>query len=159
MEVHLCLWSTMSPKMTRANLILYGIEFDETEEGNIQRFRWGRRGPVCVSLWVTCQHPIVSGLASSLLPYMDACVCWYHDHDAISCIRVDAGMQILEKYNSNVWLMATAIPKVNPPHQSKIRKYFDDMGFERTRLTSSLDKNIEMFVKRHLQYKKDVLND
>lgn len=159
MEVHVCLWSTMSPKMTRANLLLYGVDFNEVENGCVQRFRWARSGPISVSLWVTCQHPLVSSLASSLLPYMDTCVCWYHDSDALSCVRVEAAMELLQKYGSDTCLMATVVPRLAHAHKSKIRKYYDDMGFERRRLTCDLNENIEMLVKRHLKYKKVVMND
>jgi hypothetical protein len=55
--------------------------------------------------------------------------------------------------------MATVVPRLAHAHKSKIRKYYDDMGFERRRLTCDLNENIEMLVKRHLKYKKVVMND
>lgn len=90
---------------------------------------------------------------------MDTCVCWYHDSDALSCVRVEAAMELLQKYGSDTCLMATVVPRLAHAHKSKIRKYYDDMGFERRRLTCDLNENIEMLVKRHLKYKKVVMND
>ena len=149
----------MSPKQIRANLVLNGIDFDETENVCIQKFLWPRSGPVGVTVWVVCHHPLVSGLASSLLPYMDMCICWYHDHDAMSCVRVEAAMEVLQMYNSNIWLMTTVIPRASHLHKSKIRKYYDEMGFERERLTSDLNDSIEFLIKRHIKYKRDIMNN
>lgn len=157
MEIHIFIWSTMSPEMTRDNLYLHGIEFDPTNAGTIQRFKWPRKGPMSVSLWITCHHPISFELSNSIIPYMDACVCWYHDHDAMSCIRVDAAMKLIEQFSSTISLMTTTTPQVDFSHKSKVRKYYDDMGFERRRMTQSLPDCIEVFVANHLQFHKHLV--
>lgn len=149
----------MSPKQIRANLLLNGIDFDETEDVCIRKIIWPRSGPTRVILWMVCHHPVASGLASSLLPYMDVCVCWYHDHDAMSCLRVESAMGVLQMYNSNTCLLATVIPRASSVHKSNIHKYYDELGFERVRFTSGLNESIELLIRRHLKYKRDVKNN
>ena len=145
----------MTPEDTRLNLSLYNIDFDCS--ASVQKFRWIRReknGPITISLWVACQHPIVEHLADSFVPHMDACVCWYHDHDGLSCMKVLHGMTLLQKTHSNVWLMMTVVPKKSQKHESRIRKYYCENGFPIKRLDSTLEENIEEILRVHLMSNK-----
>lgn len=153
MEVHVMLLSTMNPEMTRDFLSLYDLEFDATP-GTICKLHWPIDLPVSVSLWVACQHPIVDHLSASFLPHMDACVCLYHDHDGLSCVKVGTGIELLQKYHSNVWMMATTIPEVIKKHSSRVRLYYNENGFEITRLTKDLNTNLEAILKVHIEIQK-----
>ena len=154
MEVHIMILSTMSVSDTASNLRPYNIAFDE-QEGTIQKFKWVREnGPVSVSLWVACMHPLTQHLAASFVPHMDACVCWYHDHDGLSCVRVQAGMELLQSLHENVRLMATTFPEKYPKHASRVRKYYSTHGFEIERLMSNLPMNIEEILRVHLNIQK-----
>lgn len=154
MEIHICILSTMTPRMTKANLNASGVEFDETE-GIVQKFRWSRgQGAYKVTLWVACLHPVVNMLASSFIPYMDACVCWYHDHDGLSCARVAATMALFERYASMTRLMVTTMPRLQYPHKSNVRKYYNKLGFEHERLQGTFAENVEHIVQQHFTYKK-----
>lgn len=153
MDVHILLLSTMTPKVTAQNLAMFDLHFDETA-ATVQKLQLKRPGPVSVSLWVACHHPLVSELASSFAPHMDACVCWYHDHNALSCLRVASAMSTLKLFRPTLWMMVTTHPVVHEKHQSRIKKYFDEHGFERVRLIQTLDKNIEKILARHLEYHK-----
>lgn len=156
MEVHILLLSTMTPEDTASNLKLHDISCDVCE-GTIHKTRWVRQDrPITVSLWVACVHPVVEHLGSSFVPHMDACVCWYHDHDGLSCIKVKATMQFLQRLHDNVRLMATTLPEKYPKHHSRIRKHYDSHGFEIQRLVSSLDVNIEEILKVHLNIQKNL---
>ena len=156
MEIHICILSTMTPRMTQANMNSVGIECD-LKEGTIQKFRWSRgKGAYKVTIWIACMHPVVTSLASSFLPYMDACLCWYHDHDGLSCARVSAAMAILERYGTNISLMVTNVPCLQYPHKSNVRKYYDKLGFERDRLQATFAENIEAMVQNHCSYHKQL---
>ena len=153
MEVHIMLLSTMNTEMTREFLSRYDLEFDVTP-GTICKLHWPVERSVSVSLWVACQHPVVEHLGGSFMPHMDACVCLYHDHDGLSCVRVESGMKLIQRYHANVWMMATTLPAVIKQHSSRVRRYYNDNGFEITRLTNALDKNIEEILKLHLMVQK-----
>lgn len=156
MEVHILLLSTMTPQDTAANLAPHEITFD-TRDGTIQKFRWVRQDrPVTVSLWVACVHPLVEHLGASFIPHMDACVCWYHDHDGLSCIKVNTSMTFLQGLHDNVRLMATTLPNKHDKHHSRIRRHYNAHGFEIQRLVSSLETNIEEILKVHLDIQKNL---
>lgn len=156
MELHIFLWSTMSIHQTAINLNEIGFKFEKTE-GRIQRFRWTRDNKVIdISLWVACIHPVVIAMVETILPYMDACVCWYHDHSALSCVRVANTIQTMERYNDSIWLMVTTFPRELHPHASKIPKIYDINGFERTRLTQDIPSNMEKILKYHLARRRSV---
>jgi len=155
MEVHIMLLSTMTTDMTRAFLSCYDLDFDVTP-GTINKLHWPVERSVSVSLWVACQHPVVEHLGGSFMPHMDACVCLYHDHDGLSCVRVESGMKLIQQYHANVWMMATTLPAVSKQHSSRVRRYYNDNGFEITRLTNALDKNIEEILKLHLMVQKTI---
>ena len=146
----------MTPEDTANNLEPHGITFD-TQEGTIQKFKWIREDrPVSVSLWVACLHPLFDHLAPSCVPHMDAVVCWYHDHVGISCLQVKRTMGLLQSLHSNVRMMATTIPHKQERHASRIRRYYDEHGFEVERLYATLDENIEEILRVHLNIQKDL---
>ena len=147
--------STMEPELTRDFLSLNHLEFDVTP-GTICKLHWHSELPVSISLWVACQHPIVDHLSASFVPHMDACVCLYHDHDGLSCVRVASGMELLQKYHQNVWMMATTIPELSKKHSSRVRLYYNENGFEITRLTNNLNKSLEAILKLHLEIQKTI---
>lgn len=156
MEVHIWLLSTMTPEETAANLQPYDITFD-VHDGTVQKFRWAREDrPVSVSLWVACMHPLVTHLAPSFAPHMDACACWYHDHDGLSCLKVQAAMTLLQSLHDNVRLMATTLPEKQQKHHSRIRRHYDAHGFEIPRLVSNLEDNIEEILRVHLDIQKNL---
>ena len=150
MDVHILVLSTMSPELTRQNLEGYGYDFKLAP--SIQKFRW-RSLPtegVSVCLWVLTMHPLCTTLASSLIPYMDANLLWYHDHDLLSCVRVEAGMQLLEAHATHISLMATVTPALTPKHASTVRRYYDEHGFERRRCTDTLENNVAVVLEQYL---------
>lgn len=138
----------MSPESTAANLNLVDISFDKTK-GTIQRFRLNRKksSAISVSLWIGCQHPLTNILLESTLPYMDACICLYHDNDPLSCLRVRNAVKIMEKFSDNIWLMVTNKPVLRIRHESKIRKFFDRNGFLRPLL---MENNIQESIEKIL---------
>lgn len=150
------LLSTMTPEDTAANLKPYDLPFD-IQEGTIQKFKWVREDrPVSVSLWVACLHPLFDHLAPSCVPHMDAVVCWYHDHDGISCLQVKRAMGLLQELHSNVRIMATTSPHKLEKHASRIRRYYNEHGFEIERLHATLDMNIEEILRVHLDIQKNL---
>lgn len=150
------LLSTMNPQDTADNLKPHGITFD-TQEGTIQKFKWIRQDrPVSVSVWVACLHPLFDHLAPSFVPHMDAVVCWYHDHVGISCLQVKRAMGLLQELHSNVRMMATLRPVKHEKHVSRIRRYYNEHGFEIERLHGTLDVNIEEILKVHLDIQKNL---
>ena len=154
MEVHILLLSSMSREDTHKNLARYGIDFDRAED-SIQKFHWSQgAAAISVSLWVSCQHPVVEHLAESFIPHMDACVCWYHDHNGLSCLKVLHGMLILQAHSTNVWMMATTYPNIRNKHDSRIRKYYCSNGFPIIRLTKSLEENIDEILSVHISINK-----
>lgn len=156
MEVHVFLLSTMTPSDTAANLHEHGLTFDSVS-GTVQKLRWVRQDrPVSVCLWVACVHPLLEHLAPSFVPHMDACVCWYHDHDGLSCIKVHGAMTLLQSLHDNVRLMATTLPEKRTQHDSRIRRQYDAHGFEIQRLVSSLDTNIEEILRVHLNIQRNL---
>lgn len=156
MEVHILLLSTMSPRDTALNMNEIGVNFD-VSEGTVQKLRWTRQGgAVSVSLWVACVHPLVEHMAASFVPHMDACVCWYHDHDGISCIKVENTVHFLQSMHDNVRMMATTFPQKQNKHSSRIRRHYNEHGFEIQRLTSSLETNIEEILRMHLDIQKNL---
>ena len=135
----------MSPESTAANLNLINIPFDNAK-GTIQRFRLNRKksSAIAVSLWIGCQHPLTNILLESTLPYMDTCICLYHDNDPLSCLRVRNAIKLMESYCDNIWLMVTNKPVLRIRHESKIRKFFDRNGFLRPLLAgANIQENIE----------------
>lgn len=156
MEVHILLLSTMTPEDTAVNLEPHNITFD-TQEGTIQKFKWNRKDrPVSVSLWVVCLHPLFDHLAPSCVPHMDAVLCWYHDHVGISCLQVKRAMALLQGLHSNVRMMVTLRPEKLKKHASRIRRYYNEHGFEIERLCATLDENIENILKVHLDIQKNL---
>jgi hypothetical protein len=137
MEKHLFILSTMSPELTRKALGEIGLEF-QTERGIIQKFKWGN----AIQLWVACHHPVVAALADSILPHMDVVVCWYHNKCAKSCLRVHNSMEFLSKYHHNIVLMATAVPALDHPRKSLVRKYYNNDGFVRKYYNQTFAKNV-----------------
>jgi hypothetical protein len=150
MDVHILLLSTMSPELTRQNLEGFGYEFKL--EPSIQKFRWTpqNKSGVTVCLWVSTMHPLCTTLASSLIPYMDACVLWYHDHDVMSCVRVEGGMLLLENNTKHISLMTTVTPRIQNKHASSVRCYYDEHGFERQRFTGLLNQNLVIVLENYL---------
>ena len=148
MDIQIFILSTMSPESTAANLNLVDISFDKTK-GTIQRFRLNRKksSAISVSLWIGCQHPLTNILLESTLPYMDACICLYHDNDPLSCLRVRNAVKIMEKFSDNIWLMVTNKPVLRIRHESKIRKFFDRNGFLRPLL---MENNIQESIEKIL---------
>jgi hypothetical protein len=132
-SLHVFILSTMSADLTKLAL---DIELDP-QPGTIQSFAWDKH----TTLWIACQHPVVCCLAESILPYMDHCVCWYHDQCALSCLRVHACMTFLEKYNHNISLMTTTRP-CGVAHESRIRKYFNHHGFVRKCYNQEFQDNV-----------------
>ena len=63
-------------------------------------------------------------------------------------------MELLQGYHKNVWMMATTIPEVSKKHSSRVRLYYNENGFEITRLTNDLSKNLEDILKVHLDIQK-----
>lgn len=150
MDIHILLLSTMSPAMTRQNLEGYGFTFEMAP--SIQKFRWipPDKNGITVCLWVSTMHPLCTTLCSSLIPYMDACVLWYHDHDVLSCIRVEGAMSLLENNTKNISLMATTTPTLANKHKSTVKRYYDEFGFERKRFTGLLYKNLLVIIENYL---------
>jgi hypothetical protein len=156
MEIQIFILSTMSPESTAANLNIIDIDFDKTK-GTIQRFRLDRKktSAISVSLWIGCQHPLTNILLESTIPYMDACICLYHDNDPLSCLRVRTAIQLLEVYCDNIWLMVTNKPILRIRHESKIRKFFDRNGFLRPLLVGeNIQENIEKILNVDLNVSK-----
>lgn len=138
MDIHVFVLSTMSADMTRQNLEGYGYTFDTRP--SIQKFRWipAHRSGVTVCLWICTMHPLCTALAASLIPYMDACILWYHDHDAMSCMRVEGGMRLLQQKGVPLSILASVTPRVEQSHASRVRRHFDEHGFEYRRITGTL---------------------
>jgi hypothetical protein len=155
MEVHICIFSTMTPVATAACLKLSDLYFD-AQLPSFQRFRWTRPSSLAVSVWVVCQHPLTNELLNSTIPYMDACICLYHDHSPVSCLRVRKAMSLLEPLTDAIWLMSTTVPRSRLTHQSKIRKFYDKNGFERSLLTGTLRENIEKLIEVDLKLLKHI---
>ena len=123
MDVQIFVLSTMSPELTHAYFQSTHLDIN-IETPSIQRIRWPRSdGALSVSLWVANQHPVVENLAGMLLPYMDACICLYHDHSAMSCVRVRKAMDILQKYSDEIWLQSTVTPPIRMRHESRIKNF------------------------------------
>ena len=80
----------------------------------------------------------------------------YHDHDGISCLKVKRAMTVLQKLHSNVRLMATTIPHKLEKHASRIRRYYNEHGFEIERLHATLELNIEEILRVHLVIQKSL---
>ena len=142
----------MSVEMTAQHLNELGFTLD-TSGDVIQRFHWsrGRNQAFRVSLWIATTHPLVRELTPSILPYMDACICWYHDHHALSCLRVRETMRHMEQYTDSIWLMVTTFPRVLTPHASHVPRFYDVNGFERTRLTGDFIESLTYIVKEHVR--------
>lgn len=150
MDIHILILSTMSPRITQQNLECYGFTFKIDD--SIQKFRWTppEKNGISVCLWVSTMHPLCTTLSSSLIPYMDACILWYHDHDIMSCIRVEGGMALLENNTKNISLMATTKPVLSKRHKSTVKRYYDEHGFERQRFTGLLYKNLLVIIEKYL---------
>jgi len=140
----------MSMESVRANLKLHGIDY-KIISGSVQRFQWPKTRNMVVNIWVACQHPLSEELCGSLLPFMDVCVCWYHDHQALSCVKVRAALIFLEKYKDNIWLMSTTLPKVRIVHRSRVEKSYDRNGFLRQCLVDTMEKSIDIILRSLLQ--------
>lgn len=154
MEFHICILSTMSAEMTQANFRLFDIEC-EFSPGSIQKIRWPRAMDISITLWVAHCNPVSAFLLENLLPFMDVCVCWYHDHSAISCLKVRNAVSTLNGNGNNVWLMASQVPRLRDTHKSRVKKMYDDNGFLRPRCKDyTLDKQIEEILRSELKVQK-----
>ena len=142
----------MPVEMTRQHLNEHGFTLD-TSPGTIQRFHWsrGRDDTFHISLWVATTHPLVRELTTVLLPFMDACICWYHDHHTLSCLRVHETIRYMEEYTDSIWLMVTTFPRVLTPHASRVTRFYDANGFERTRLKGEFFENLSHIVNEHIR--------
>jgi|TARA_B110000977_G_scaffold200605_1_gene291756 hypothetical protein len=139
MDTHLFILSTMSPALT--NAALPNFDFD-TKAGTIQKFKLDNQ----TTIWIACQHPVINCLAESIVPYMDACVCWYHDHCTLSCLRVQNCMTFLQKYHQNISLMTTIKPALLYRHHSKIKKYYNNHGFQRKHYLKDFIINVQNII-------------
>lgn len=137
----------MTHDMTNAFLAAQHIDCDMTD--GIHRFKWNRpnKAGISVTIWIACQSPLMNVLIESTLPYMDACICLYHDHDATSCMRVRKAMQMLDTYSQNIFPMMTTIPPIIDKHKSRVVKFYNKDGFERTRHTGTLSETIETLLR------------
>jgi len=141
----------MTPEMIKANLVGLSPAFEFNTSSSIQKFIFPRDGVTKMTIWIACQDAIVHELLPAILPYMDAAVCWYHDHSALSCLKVRNAVSTLEQYTDMIWLMNTVIPKLRMKHYSKIKKMYNKHGFQRELLTDTLSLNFEHIL-HHLQY-------
>ncbi len=142
MEVHFFILSTMSYDMTKANL----PEFPFEKGPVIQKFIFPRQGVIKMTIWIACQDAIINELLPEILPYMDAAICWYHDHSPLSCLKVRNAVSTLEQCIDTIWLMNTTIPKLRMKHQSKIKKMYNKIGFQRPMLSDTLANNFEQIL-------------
>lgn len=143
MDVHIFILSTMSPRMTNAFFRTVNIDFKILP--NIQRFQWQRNNNTGkrVSIWAACQHPLLNDMFQNIFPYMDAAICLYHDHDAMSCLKVRKAVELLSPLQEHIWLMPTNIPKLDRRHESRIKKMYNRDGFVRPLLDGAFHENIE----------------
>ena len=150
MEVHVLILSTMSSMMTIAFLKYNNI--DIVVDKDIQRFNWTRSKlhQRKLTIWIACHTPLTNELLSSLVPYMDAVVCLYHDHDALSCLKMRAAMESVSRFHDVIYPMMTAVPRLHRRHQSRIQKFYNKNGFERERLTGALHEAVERILKLDL---------
>lgn len=153
MEFHVCILSTMTPEMTAANFKLYDIEYDY-KPGCIQKIRWPRTSEISITLWLVHQHPVSDELLKFLLPYVDVSIVWYHDHQALSCLKVKNGVKLISRI-SNIWLASTQVPKLRAIHRSRVEKCYDSNGFLRPHcIDFTLEKNIEEILRSELKVQK-----
>lgn len=150
MEVHVFILSTMSPETTSIYLNAQHLEYEYTD--SIQRFQWKRQNNagISVTVWVACQSPLINELIENTLTHMDACICLYHDHDALSCLKMRKAMQRLEMYNENIFPMMTTTPQLLNKHKSRVQKFYNKDGFERERFTGTLTNTIERLLRTNL---------
>ena len=131
----------MTPRATAACLNASGIA--ATSENSIHRFKIQRqRSSLTVTLWVASMSPLVNVLVGNIVPYMDGCACLYHDHDALSCARVNSAIDLLKEMHDSISLIATTVPVVTRRHYSMIKTFYNKDGFERPLLTGTLMENI-----------------
>lgn len=150
MELHVFILSTMSPDTTSAYFNAQHLEYAPTD--SIQRFQWKRqnRAGISVTIWIACQSPLMNDLIASTLTHMDVCICLYHDHDALSCIKVRKAMGLLELYNENIFPMMTTSPQLLHKHTSRVQKFYNKDGFVRELLGPTLKNTIEKILKMNL---------
>ena len=152
MDIQICIMSAMSPQQTKDYFKHYGVEC-EAVDGRIQRVRWvpPRRSAITVSLWITTCHPLIYALGESFLPYMDATMCLWHDHDALSCIKIPEAVPQVEAYTQSIWLASTTYPPKLRNTGRAVRKFYDMHGFERPLYhQSTLVDMIERITKHHI---------
>lgn len=155
MEFHVCILSTMTPEMTAANFKLYDIVYDY-KPGCIQKIRWPRTSEIAITLWLAHQHPVSDELLKFLLPYVDVSMVWYHDHQALSCLKVKNGVKLISQA-SNIWLASTQVPKLRNIHHSRVEKCFDKNGFLRPHCKDfTIEKNIEEILRSELKVQKNL---
>ena len=154
MEVHVFILSCQSPKMATAFFRNSSVDIDVRDD--IQRFEWHRpnRHDRKVSVWTACHSPLTTDLLPLIVPYMDAVVCLYHDHDALSCLKMRSAMSSLSPYHGVIYPMMTAIPRLHRRHASRIKKFYNKDGFEREMLTGTLAEMIEKILKLDLNITK-----
>ena len=149
MEVHFFILSTMTPEITRCNLARHSLQFNTAP--SIQKFVFPRTGVTKMTIWVACQDAIINDLLPSILPYMDAAICWYHDQSTLSCLKVREAVSKLETFTDSIWLMDTTFPTLRVQHQSKIKKMYNQHGFVRELLSQTIPQNFEHIL-QHLQH-------
>lgn len=135
----------MCARATAAFLNSSGIE--ATSENSIQRFKIQKqKSSLTVTLWVASMSPLMNVLIANIVPYVDGCLCLYHDHDALSCVRVNSAMELLGNMHDSITLMNTTVPALNRRHLSRIKTFYNNDGFERPLLTGTLMDNIHEMV-------------
>lgn len=147
MDVHIFILSTMTRRGTAAVLKNAEIYMDSTSN-DILRFDLPQKKCRAkkLTVWCACQDPLLNEVVKNTLPYMDACICLYHDHDALSCMRVRNAMKLLESANNAIWLMSTSIPVVFRKHKSRVCKFYNQNGFERPFIRECTKENLEYFL-------------
>lgn len=132
----------MNARGTAAFLNASGIS--AVADDSIQRFEMQKQqSSLTITLWVASMSPLMNILMRNSVPYVDGCICLYHDHDALSCMRVESAMEMLKPLHDWIALMPTTIPRVNRHHESRIHTYYNKDGFERPQLTGNLIENIQ----------------
>lgn len=153
MDFNIFVLSTMTSEMTSANFRKYDLDYSCIFSGGIQKIHWPRKLTINVKLWCAEQHPVSAELMPSLLPFMDACIIWYHDHSPLSCLKVSNAVSEVTRYTDNIWLLGTTTPVIHQKHASRIQKSYNRYGFLRPCLTKPLDKSLEIILKNELTLK------
>lgn len=149
MDFNIFVLSTMSLEDTKKRCLYYDLKFEDSI--CIQKLTWPRRLSISVKLWIGVVHPVVNELLKDVLPYMDACVVWYHDHCVKSCLKVQGAVSSLSSIVDNLWLVGASFDLRRDKHASKIKKTYNQNGFERPCLIKPLDNSIEIILRSQLE--------